>query len=696
MTSRSFINPFKGMKLPGGDAAPDMSASLERYTDDSFDQSAEGVADTIIVTLENLLDQHRFREFSNGIEYQEALEPITGRYTGSDAPFQSELKHPGTSIRLSGTSYAVIYGGVGMCFGEGLTKEGGTAWIKIDTHFHSQHPSLRLTVGDPEGKEADVLFYIFPHTLRRDDEGYVHFKIYSNLEAGLGGSDDLQQHTEIQDRKKHNSLMEIKLELWSLNTLDPGSVEEDRQYVSEGVEQGRPTFTGISSNELERIVNLVNDVGPNETTQRQQLLAMLATRTHLRIFRAWPDGGAKQLDTYRDWLECAFMACAFWGYEWYYRLQMDQELDSVDIDYSTLNQPRWTATEFKITKNTKGEVLSAKPHKVQPFVPKNSATKGSLMLPMIAIRVFELCVAVDRNQSHQSAVLRNFMRDNEFKIKGSLMKHPDVEGRYVVGLHPTSHGRVLTADRSIKPEPKTRVRMFIKASSDGAQNYHRFHGIVIEDLFGTRAELTLLVEGPELDFDYRIPPSGFEKNEYLVAVECVDDPTPSLRWKSSIHELNRGQQYRTKGLDVKHLVLQSPPTMTDTGSMANEMAANSACNDLVRVIAMERKLGAMQTKAVEVACTTKSGLATIQGPPGTGKSETLAAIGEVQHAVGNAIGVRRCGLGVASSNFAVGELAKKFINTKHRKANMEIVIYRVPRWATKRSTRSARSSNRLS
>jgi hypothetical protein len=195
-------------------------------------------------------------------------------------------------------------------------------------------------------------------------------------------------------------------------------------------------------------------------------------------------------------------------------------------------------------------------------------------------------------------------------------------------------------------------------------------------LFGTRAELTLLVEGPELDFDYRIPPSGFEKNEYLVAVECVDDPTPSLRWKSSIHELNRGQQYRTKGLDVKHLVLQSPPTMTDTGSMANEMAANSACNDLVRVIAMERKLGAMQTKAVEVACTTKSGLATIQGPPGTGKSETLAAIGEVQHAVGNAIGVRRCGLGVASSNFAVGELAKKFINTKHRKAKMEIVIYR--------------------
>jgi hypothetical protein len=298
------------------------------------------------------------------------------------------------------------------------------------------------------------------------------------------------------------------------------------------------------------------------------------------------------------------------------------------------------------------------------------------MLPTTAVRVFELCVAVDRNQSYQSAVLKGFMRDNEFKIKGSLMEHPDVEGSYVVGLHPTSNGRVLTADRSIKPEPRTRVRMFIKAPSDGAQNYYRFHGIVIEDLFGTRAELTLLVEGPELDFDYGIPPPGFEKNEYLVAVECVDDPTPSLRWKPSIHVLNWGQQCRTKGLDVKHLVLQSQSTMTDTGSMANEMAANSDCNDLVRVVAMERKLGTMQTKAVEVACTTKTGLATIQGPPGTGKSETLAAIGEVQHAIGNAIGVRRCSLGVASSNFALGELVKKFVNSKHRKGKMEIVIYK--------------------
>jgi hypothetical protein len=387
MTSRSFLNPFKGMKLPGVDAAPDMSASLEKDTDEIFDQSAEGVADTTIVTLEDLLDQHKFREVSNGIEYQEALEPLTGRYTGSDAPFQSELKHPSTSFRLSGTSYAIVYGGVGMCFGEGLTKKGGTAWIKIDTHFHSQHPSRRLTVGEPEGKEADVLFYIFPHTLRRDHEGYAHFKIYGNLDAGLGGSDDLQQHTEIQDRKKHGCLMEINLELWSLNTLDPDSAEEDRHYVSEGVDPGRPTFTGISLDETEQIVNLVNYGGPNETTQRQQLLAMLATQAHLRIFRTWPEGGAKQLDIYRDWLQCAFMACAFWDYEWYYRLQMDQELDSVDIDYSALNQPRWTATEFKITKNTQGEILSVEPYKVQPFMPKNSATKGSLILPTTEVRV---------------------------------------------------------------------------------------------------------------------------------------------------------------------------------------------------------------------------------------------------------------------------------------------------------------------
>jgi hypothetical protein len=316
--------------------------------------------------------------------------------------------------------------------------------------------------------------------------------------------------------------MEVNVELWSLDTFDPDSAMEDRQYISQGEEPGRPSFTGISLAEVDRIVKMVQEVGLDGMTQRQQLISMLATQSQLRIFRAWPDGASKQLDTYRNWLQCAFMACGFFGYEWFYKLQMDHELDSVDVDYSALKPPRWLATEFKVTKNDKGELLSVEPYKVQAFSPKQSAIKGSQMLPTTEVRVFEYCAAVDRNQSRQSAVLKYFMRSNEFKIKGKLKKHPDVQGKYIVGLHPTTDGRVLTADHGYKPEPRTRTRMFIKAPGGGdQQNYHRFNGIVVEDQFGSNAELTLLVEGPELDFDKRTPPSGFAKDEYLVPLSSL-------------------------------------------------------------------------------------------------------------------------------------------------------------------------------
>jgi hypothetical protein len=220
---------------------------------------------------------------------------------------------------------------------------------------------LTLIIKDPEEKEADVTFHIAPHTVRRNDAGYVQFDIEGNVKAGLGGSNNLQQHAEIQSRKKANSLMEVNLELSSLDTFDPNSAQEDRQFISQGEEPDRPVFTGISLTEFDRTVAMVHEVGIGGMTQRQQLIAMLHTQSHLRIFRLWPDGGSKQLDTYRNWLQCAFMACGFFGYEWFYRLQMDQELDSVDVDYSALKSPRWLATEFKVTKNTQGEILSVEP-----------------------------------------------------------------------------------------------------------------------------------------------------------------------------------------------------------------------------------------------------------------------------------------------------------------------------------------------
>jgi hypothetical protein len=59
--------------------------------------------------------------------------------------------------------------------------------------------------------------------------------------------------------------------------------------------------------------------------------------------------------------------------------------------------------------------------------------------------------------------------------------------------------------------------------------------------------------------------------------------------------------------------------------------------------ALDRRLSEAQTRALNAACTTQTGLATIQGRSGSGKSETLAGIGDAQIHSGDVLGNTRFG-----------------------------------------------------
>jgi hypothetical protein len=121
MASMPFKDPFK-KKIPSSNiwnnnpypATGGTSANPEKDTDESCDQLADGAAlalgelnmnssgdlvpplqtNETIVTYDKLLEQHRFKEPAVGSEYQAELEPITGRYAGSDAPSKANMRHP--------------------------------------------------------------------------------------------------------------------------------------------------------------------------------------------------------------------------------------------------------------------------------------------------------------------------------------------------------------------------------------------------------------------------------------------------------------------------------------------------------------------------------------------------------------------------------------------------------------------------
>lgn len=386
-------------------------------------------------------------------------------------------------------------------------------------------------------------------------------------------------------------------------------------------------------------------------------------------------GGEQAFETFKSWLLCAFQACALHGYEWFYamQMQMPRAMNLTDVNFRELKQPRWLTTVFKTTFSRQSTFLQLETYKVVPFVPTTAVAsanaKTAVMLPTPEVGAFEFCAAIDRNQQRQSFLLNRFFQSNAFKIKAVLMKHPTVEGKFFASLHVPAD--VAYANNNCKLESFTHIRVLLKLADYPA--VHRFRGMVVDNARDTRMEVILVIEEEaEADFDEHLPSEGFATEEFLVSVECIDDPTPTRRWMNAIRAMNKDHS-RKKGIDAKHIVLQCPPTIVDTGFMASEAGADPQCQIIIERVVEEHQLKPTHHEAVNLACTTETGLATIQGLPGTGKTRVLGAIGEIQIKLGKQIKRRRCGFAVAPSNVAVEQLAESVIGDNPRK--MECVWY---------------------
>lgn len=188
-----------------------------------------------------------------------------------------------------------------------------------------------------------------------------------------------------------------------------------------------------------------------------------------------------------------------------------------------------------------------------------------------------------------------------------------------------------------------------------------------------------MLDEPESNFDKHSPAEGSSTEEFLASVTCVDDPTPTRRWMDAIRTINKGQDTRKKGIDIKHLVLQCPPTIVETGSMASETGADPQCEVIIDRIVKQRRLNGTKVDAINLACTTKTGLATIQDRLSFGKkTDVLGAIGEIQVEIGRQVKRRRCGLAIAPSHGAVERLAESFLADNPQE--MECVWYMGTFW----------------
>ena len=173
----------------------------EEFKEDNFGELAPVLNQSeILFTRDMLPADYRFSEQPQNHEYLNEFDPITRRYEASDAPPKTELKHPGKRLPLNGFSNVIIFvgdDGIEAHYGEGLmSSRGASPWIKVDTQLHSQHPSIKIQITDPEKKEPTVTCHIFPGCIKRNAHGNCNLDIRINNQ----GSQDQQRFDGDQDQ----------------------------------------------------------------------------------------------------------------------------------------------------------------------------------------------------------------------------------------------------------------------------------------------------------------------------------------------------------------------------------------------------------------------------------------------------------------------------------------------------------------
>ena len=192
------------------------STTNEEFKEDHFGELAPVLNQSEnLFTRDMLPADYRFSEQPQNHEYLNEFDPITRRYEASDAPPKTELKHPDKKLFLNNFSNVIIFvgdDGIEAHYGEGLmSSRGASPWIKVDTQLHSQHPSIKIQIKDPEKKEPTVTCHIFPGCIKRNAHGNCNLDIRINRDTSTGRAVD---NPEIRDRKINNALMEIKIKLW--------------------------------------------------------------------------------------------------------------------------------------------------------------------------------------------------------------------------------------------------------------------------------------------------------------------------------------------------------------------------------------------------------------------------------------------------------------------------------------------------
>lgn len=594
------------------------------------------------------------RHNQTGMQYSARTNPVT-RLEGCDRPGKSEVTPSyGTAGRpLDDKAASIVVtrrDDVEHVFGHGIGPRAESASIRQSWCRMSQTPGILLHISRPNKEDGEVVMHIFANSVSVTDEQTIRFEMcWAGEEAKIPAP---ASNAELVKHSAEKNLMRLSMVFWR-----EAQLAETGKYKRAARRQ-RPFFIGMKTSELDAILTRAEGL----TNEFERLIYRLSRAEGVSIYRFWPDGNDKQAQTWKDWFTASMTMSALYGNDWHYQCEAqeiwgtDASIHDINADLGQLTMPRNMATQFHVSLAADGTQRQATPSKCNSY-----KVNADQIFPNAECLAFKLRMAIARDQAFSSAVIASSFQSSYGSISGIFKRHARLAaGKYIVGM--SAEGQFITANPSLRPRVGAKLELEIAPTSPGSAPL-KFKGAIVDDHFKTGAAAVAFVNGPDLSPSN--PDADFCTGvKFMISVKLRDDTTPSERYRAAIEELQTAKERRnSKGVDIQHLVLRAPPSITDTGSLAAELPDYSFFLSIID----KWQPNAEQRKAALQSMASENGVSLIQGPPGTGKSWTGAMIADAHIAAGhhragkqNKAVLRRPVLFVAPSNEATDAALDKF------------------------------------
>jgi hypothetical protein len=440
-----------------------------------------------------------------------------------------------------------------------VPKFGDKEEVPVTVHFHVNNMLVRKTANTPDPKIC-LVSSLGKDTAARLDPN-------SGLEAHMATGTGCLWSTEV--------------EVWRTGHPMPNAA----------LTNAEATFANITREELD-IIKSVGDAAMKSKLSKESASSILSqgdwvlygllTCTSFAMYRTWSSDpeSTKVYDYFTRYMRALLNEVALMGNFPFYARQANEKLTNLHSGAFKIGEavpPRNMVKKWRV-KTVNHQPVSDVAETWSAFAPLK-------VYPESRAKTFAMRLGIARTRPYELAAVQEAVDKFMGKIRCRFMKLSQVGTYYGEAFLSNNKGKIFGENGVKSPVPNTRLIMKVASGQFAGK---KFAGVVVPDVYGRERNICVSVYLQKGHAEFPLHSSEFE-----VEIEFKDDTTPCDRQDAAIIQLGRGTE-RTCGVDFQSVLLDTPPVICNTGSVAEEVKDSAMAKAECR---MGRHFGEFQIHA---------------------------------------------------------------------------------------------------